>query len=118
MTGEEINKIATTAKDPPDELNGVERGLFWEFKELYRRFDNGEISREQGSRLKKEAMARFREENEKLKKATEIWENHARMWKEIEGAGSKYRLEPTIENADAFLKAVYGVGRKEAVIYE
>ena len=38
---------------------------------------------------------------------------HARLWKEIEAAGGRYWEERTLENADAFVEAVYGVRVKK-----
>ena len=35
------------------------------------------------------------------------------MWREIEAATSRYNKEPSIENADAVIKALYRVERKE-----
>ena len=35
------------------------------------------------------------------------------FWQNIERAANAYRREPSIENADRLLEAVYGVGRKE-----
>ena len=89
----------------------VDKWLFYALKELYSNYRQKLISKAEGERTKKEILRQYEEEKEKATRATKYADKAAKMWREIEAAGSAYRKEPTIEHADAFLEAVYGVGR-------
>ena len=112
MTGEEISKYAASGKLPEIEMNCAERALYWELKDSYGRYRAGEITRSEGENQKKEALKRFKADNDVLMYAKKIVGYHSRMWKEIECAADEYRKNPSIESADQFVRAVYGVDRK------
>ena len=112
MTGEEICKYAASGV-MPEGMNCAERSLYWEVKDSYRSFRAGEITKTEGEKQKKDALQRFKVDSDVLTYAKKIVEFNGKMWKEIEIAGSAYRLEPSIEKADAFIEAVYGVKRRE-----
>ena len=113
MTVEQISKIAGNESKPSDEMDYVERCLFWELNDIYGKYKSGMIGKSEGERLKKKAIDRFIEAKNEIVRSKEILEHHAKMWREIERTAGEYNRNPTIENADAFVKAVYGVGRKE-----
>lgn len=112
MTVEEISKLVGNGGKPP-EGNSVERCLYWELRDAYIRFKNGSIGRTEGERIKAEAVERFKKENDELVYAKRFLDHHAKMWREIEAATSRYNKEPSIESADAVIKALYRVERKE-----
>lgn len=111
MTAEEIIKLAAKGKLPEEPLPCPERCLFFAMRDLYRQNKSGEISKEEGRSQKQKVMNQFRHDCEQLDYSKTIFSFHANMWKTIELAGSRYMKEPSIEHADEFVKAVYGVGR-------
>ena len=116
MSEEEIGKSAANGIFPDGKMDIADRCLFFEVKDVYRRYKDGEISREDGERLKKEAVKRYREEKKKIEYVDRTYKFHSRMWVEVEGAANNYMTNPSIENADVFVRAVYGAGRKEGLI--
>jgi hypothetical protein len=113
MTAEEISKLAGSGKRPSSEMDWVEKCLYWELRDTYARFKSGEITRSEGENLKREIVKRFEEESRELVFLKRLAKRNSEMWKEIEAATSLYNKEPSIENADAVIKALYRVGRKE-----
>jgi hypothetical protein len=110
MTIEEISKYASTG-NMPDQMTCPERCLFYSLRDLYAMHKENRITRTQGEKMKQEIVKRYMDDVRVYGFADKYIKHNARLWKEIEEAGSKYRKEPSIENADAFLEAVYGVGR-------
>lgn len=68
----------------------------------------GRITPEQGRREKIAILDRYRLDsfNEKC------WRHTRQLWKNIEAAGSAYAHDRTVENADRFHEAVYGMKPK------
>lgn len=111
MSEEEISRYASDGR-VPEGITYIERCLYYELREIYAAHRDGKITRAQGEQRKREAIGRFRKEGDKIKWASKYLQLNAEMWKEIELAGSKYRNDPSIENADEFVEAVYRVKRK------
>lgn len=109
MSPGQIEDLAFQGKSMPAGLNAAEQLLFLQFRYLYRYARLVEMSREQGQREKAMLLKEFQKRSAQVRHM----EKSAAMWKEIEAAGNRYGTEPSIENADAFFRAVYGVQRKE-----
>jgi len=112
MTIDAINKHAFM-DDPPDTvLTCPERCLYFNLRDLYREFKAGLITKEQGEKKKREAVSQYKKDRDALDFAEKINQNSADMWQRIEGASLRYIRDRTLENADAFMEAVYNVKLK------
>ena len=69
---------------------------------------------DQGEKEKRMAVKQYELDNGALIGAEKILQRNANMWAEIELAASAYMMDRTIENADRFIDAVYGVKHKNA----
>ena len=109
MKPEQIEDLAFQGKSMPAGLNAAEQLLFLQFRYLYRYARLVEMPREQGQREKAMLLKEFQKRFAHVKHM----EKTDAMWKEIEAAGNRYGIERTLENADAFVGAVYGARLKE-----
>ena len=103
---------AMAARNPSVEersLSCPERCFFYAMKELYQAFRENKITKEQGEEMRQAAEKQFNADCAEYAAAKKILLHHSKMWKGIEQAGSAYRNNRTIENADAFIGAVYGM---------
>lgn len=94
---------------PDDAMTCPERALYYALRDIYSDYKRGIITKAKGEELKLKAMRQFEFDNQSISSAIKILKSHAEFWKSIEMASSRYRLERTLENADAFLEAVYKV---------
>ena len=113
ITIEEISKYAYNGYLPDEEMNCAERCLFYSLRDLYAAHKENRITRPMAEQEKEKLIKQFKKDQEELSYSMMFLQYQGKFWKEIEAAGTRYKTEPTIENADAFVKAVYGVGRKE-----
>ena len=112
-TVDEIRKAAFNWSElPPDDLDMPERILWYAFANLYKRFQDKELSKEQGEKLKSRIMVQYQKDRAACDTRNRIVQAQADMWKRVELAGSKYGTERSIEAADAFFEAVYDVKLK------
>ena len=112
MTLEEIQIAAYDFKRIPDiSLPAYDCLLWYMLRDIYDRYRNHIITQEEGEAEKQKALRKYYDSKSNFDTAAQILRNHANMWRNIESTADAYRLNPTIENADAFLTAVYGVGR-------
>lgn len=109
MTPERIEDLAWRNAGMPSGLNIAEQMLFQGFRRLYAYAKMTGMSAEQGRWEKGELLREFRMRQFQLKRM----EKTDRMWAEIEAAANRFGKERTIENAEAFVKAVYGAGMKQ-----
>lgn len=84
----------------PDQL------MFQAFSLLYARYRFKTISREQASVEKKQLLR----EHEAFSYRWSLGDHYAEVIKRTEAARTAYRMDRTIENADALLRAIDGVG--------
>lgn len=95
--------------DPmPEGLKSYDALMFQNLSLLYKRYREKMIDREQATREKKTLLESYRID----KFGDEVVQDAVRLWKDIETAASAYCLSPSIEAADALIKAIYKVGRK------
>ena len=112
MTREEISKYAFMNDLPDKPMTCPERCLWYALRDVYRRFSAGDITKEKGDAEKNRALRQFDQDKSKLDLAEKIIQRDASMWMEIELSASMYNLDRTLDNADAFVAAVYGVKAK------
>ena len=86
-----------------------ERALYYTLKDIYEQYRKGFISKSNGEALKNKAMRQFDIDTDALLSAMHILRQNAQLWQTIETAGSAYRQNRTLENADVFISTVYGV---------
>lgn len=106
MTPEQIEDLAFQGAGMPEGLNMAEQMLFQSFRRLYAYAKLVQMPPEQGKLEKLEILREFRQRQAQVRHMEKTWA----MWKEIEEAGSRFGRERTLENAEAFHRAVYGVG--------
>lgn len=112
MTIEQISEHAYANTEPERETL-PERALRLALQRVYRQHRSGAINAEQGAELKRAAIRQYNLDCDGYNQMQDVLAQHAALWRRIEGAANTYRKDPTIAHADAFLEAVYGVGRKE-----
>lgn len=97
--------------DPmPDGLDLHDQLCFQALSILYNRYYSGRITREQGEQDAK-LIRRKRDENVKSAEFGEKCREHsAKLWREIEQSANAYQMDPSLENADRLISAIYGVG--------
>ena len=113
MTVDEISRYAASGKMPEEKTNCADRCLYYALRDLYAKHRENQITKEDGEKLKRKALNEYQKDCEELNYSGNFLMREAEMWKRIEFAAIKYRKEPSIENADLFLEAVYGCGRKK-----
>lgn len=116
-TIEEIKIEAFNWKNlPPPDLDIPERCLWLTLSNIYKRFRDGEITKEDGEKLSQNALMLYHSDRAGIDMQRYIVSANADMWKRIEVAGNKYGVERTLSAADAFFESVYGVRPKEQSI--
>ena len=118
MTKEEISKLAYMGDKPDEPMNCAERCLWYAMRDIYRGFQAGSITKEQGDAEKRKAFKQYDLDIGDLLQAKAILARNASMWAEIEIASIAYGMDRTVENADAFMRAVYGVKMKPQQTYQ
>ena len=97
---------------PDDDLPMPEALLWYTLRDIYHRFRSGAISDAQGKAESKKAMMRYNADRTKLDVLQGLAEHNAKMWQLTEQARSNYRLNRTLENADALAEAWDGAKAK------
>lgn len=105
MTLDQIEDLAFKGLDMPDGLNMAEQLLFLEFRWLYQ---YARLIRMPPKRGRKEKMKILKEFNQNVFFVKRLIAAN-QLWNRIDAAAILYRNERTIENADKFVDAVYGI---------
>lgn len=109
MSPDQIEDLAFRGETLPQGLDMAEQLLFLSFRQLYQYARLIRMDPERGRREKTAILEEFRRRQRQV-----YWmEKTNRMWTAIELTGSAFGRERTIENAEAFFRAVYGAGLKE-----
>ena len=105
---DQLEELAMRNAAMPGGLSSADQLLFLKFRLLYQTAALGSVMPEQGRREKIAIIDRYRLDvfDERC------WHHTRKLWKNIEAAGSAYALDRTIENADRFHEAVYGMKPK------
>ncbi len=113
MTLDRIAKLAAQDIVPTEQLSLAESLLWYRLRDLYRKFKQGSISKERAAAEKQKAIAQYKSDAELFGFYETYVSKSAKLWRNIESAATAYRNNKTIENADKFVEAVYGVNIKE-----
>lgn len=116
MKCEDIAVLAARNEQLPEDRTracAADKLLWYKLRDIYNEYRIGVITADVGAEKKSAAMLEHDKYVADIVMMTELIDKHAELWKRIEAAGNAYRLNPSIETADAFLEAVYGVGRIE-----
>ena len=106
MTADKLEDLAFNGEPMPEGLNEAEQMLFQSFRYLYRYARLTQMPPERGREEKAELLREFEKRSFQIKRM----EKTDKMWKDIEAAANRFGTERTIESAEAFYRAVYGVG--------
>ena len=98
--------------EPAESWKAPEIVLWYAFRELYRDFRDGKTRKAEAEKVKAEIINRYQVQKTEYDTMKNIVRRQAEMWQQIEIAGSRYRLDRKLENADAFIEAVYDVKLK------
>ena len=116
MTKEEIMKYARSDTFPTEQMTCPETTLFYVLRDIYRAYRKGSISAEKGEEQRNQAIRQFEFNCNELDFARKVLMNNAVMWQTTEAARNNYRLNRTLENADALVEAWDGAkARKDGM---
>ena len=108
MTSEEISKYAYRAIKPPNTTE-LDEWLYYTLRDNYQSYRDGTIDKQDAADHKQSAIRRYEQLQSWRVMADGIVTQHANMWKDIESAATAYHSERTLDNADRFVNAVYGL---------
>ena len=113
MTLDDIQVAAYNFEQIPDgNLPAAECLLWYMLRDIYDRYRNNIITQETGEAEKQKALQRYQENKAKAETAESFLRFNAKMWQLTEQARSNYRLNRTLENADALVEAWDGAKAK------
>ena len=115
LTVEAISQYAAQDLIPPGDITLPEKLLWYELRDIYRGFKSGTVTKDEGQSKKNQAIGNYNRNSKDLEQTAKIIKANAGMWTLIEQTAKAYKDNKTIENADAFMDAVYGVTFKQAV---
>ena len=102
MTVEDISKLAYSGDDPLGAL-WFDRLLWYRLRDIYGSVRRGERSKEDGAKLKEDAVREYVNDLAQFQRNTLLWTR-------IEQAGIRYaKSDGRTPEADEFYKAVYGI---------
>ena len=113
MKENEIINYAANDVVPQGKLNMAEWLLFYGLRDLYRGYRGGLLTRAFAAKAKTQMLLEFRSNSVKLHEVDELGRHYAKMYRNIESAAADFTHDRTVENAEAFFRAVYGVGLKK-----
>lgn len=113
MTVDQIAKLAAQNIVPADKLSLEESLLWYRLRDLYSKFSADSISKENAAVEKQKIVKQYNADKQTQETAERYVAHHAKLWRNIEAAHVAYRQNKTIENADNFVEAVYGVQMKD-----
>ena len=117
MTLEEIQVAAYDFQRIPDpDLPPADCLLWYMLRDIYDRYRNGVIGQAEGEQEKQKAMQLYRKNKADLEAAEAFLRFNAKMWQLTESARSNYRINRTLENADALAEAWDGAKARKDVI--
>lgn len=109
LTPEQLEDMAYQGLPMPDLNSQADVLLYQSFRSLYDFAKRVQMAPEQGKREKAQIMEAYR-----INKFLEdLQESTQQMWRRIELAVADYNKNPSVENADKLIKAIYRVERKQ-----
>jgi len=117
MTLDEIQVAAYDFQRIPDpELPAADCLLWYMLRDIYDRYRNNIITQAEGEAEKQKAMIKYRENKATVESAIAFLRFNSKMWQLTEAARNNYRLNRTLENADALVEAWDGAkARKDGM---
>lgn len=112
MLKDDIIKCAVSGQLPQVDMTCPERALYYTLKDVYDNYRKGLINKAQGEAQKNKALRQYDLDCGAFTSAMRILRDNAKLWQQIELAANHYRLERSLDNADAFIEAVYNVNIK------
>ena len=95
---------------PPDmSWSMPERMLWYEYNNLYSKYRAGAIQKDQAEAERNRIMRQFETDTTAQEMSDRVFQAQANLWRRIEAPANAYRQNRTLENADAFIEAVYNV---------
>lgn len=91
----------------PSGLCLAEQRAYLALRILYAEYRKGNIERERASREKRKIVNQLEQEI----KIDEVNAKIAQLWKNIEPYAKEYSLNPSVDTADKFYAAVYGLSK-------
>ena len=101
MTPDEISRLAFMGT-PPETAPPYEWLLYYRLHDIYSAVRDGIMTKVDGANNKAVAVQSY--ETDKG-----LYERQVLLWRRIEQAAKQYSTDRTVENADEFYMAVYGV---------
>lgn len=102
MTIDDISKYAYADTMPDTTMTVPELLLWYQLRDVYNLVKRGRWTTPAGQNAKEKCVQAFDMHQS-------LYEWHNKLWQRIEHAAKNYTSNPSIETADAFYKAVYGV---------
>ena len=96
----------------PDGLTLMEQYAYQAMRNLYGSYRKGLVTKDQAVLEKRRILKSLKQALEKEAFRDKTEKHTASLWKAIESAAARYKNERTLESADAFMEAVYGVKLK------
>lgn len=94
----------------PEGLPLYDQAAYQAMRYLYALYRRGEIPREDAAAEKGRIRGEYETRKKQFQAVREGQTERAQFWKTIEAAANRFGRERTLENAEAFLEAVYQVG--------
>ena len=117
MTLDDIQVASYNFERIPDpDLPPADCLLWYMLRDIYDRYRNNIISQAEGEKEKQKAMQMYRKNKADAEAAQVFLRFNARMWQITEEARSNYRLDRTLENADALVEVWDGAKARKDVI--
>lgn len=102
-----ISKLAyKDIKPEPHQLTVPQWLLWYRLRDVYRECINNPKA---GAEQKQKQVSQYEQDRADWVRTKEVHEYMSDYWKRIEPSASKYALEQTVESANEFFEAVYGV---------
>lgn len=101
MNIDTISRLAYSGKAPSSAMP-YEWLLWYRLRDIYAEANDHEITKAEGAERKRDAVNSYQAE-------MELYDRSVLLWKRIEQAATRYAKERTVEAADSFYKAVYGM---------
>lgn len=96
----------------PEGLPLCDQAAYQAMRYLYALYCRGGIPREDAAAEKGRIRGEYEIRKKQFQAVREGQTERAQFWKAIEAAANRFGRERTLENAEAFLEAVYGAGLK------
>lgn len=111
----EFEKQAMSGFPLPDGLKQWEQNAYIALRGLYQQYRAGAVDRESATADKRKIVKAARDAERMEAFRDMLAQSTVTLWREIEAMGNTYAKNPTLENAEAFYRAVYQQKQKTGV---